>query len=92
MNLSLQQLNRITELAYRTLPLQHIAYAIEVEELEFIDEVCTPGTVARRAYMAGVLQQTIETREFIIKSARNGSNPAQSELLRFLNESINILK
>lgn len=34
----------------------------------------------------------VETREVIIKTAQNGSNPAQSELLKFLNDVQNHLK
>lgn len=91
MNLTPQQLDKIKDLAYRVIPIQLIANAIEVDELEFVDDVCTPGTASRRAYLTGSMQQMVESREFIIKSARNGSNPAQAELLKFLNENIMIL-
>ena len=57
-------------------------------EVDFVDEVCTPGTPARKAYLSGMMQQMLETREDIIKAARNGSNPAQSELLRFLEKQL----
>ncbi len=88
MNLTKEQLDRVKELAYRTIPARSIACAIEVDEVEFIDEVCTPGTAERKAFMSGMLQQMLETREAIIKAARNGSNPAQAELLRFLNKQL----
>lgn len=88
MNLTKEQLERVTDLAYRTIQAQVIANAIEVDELEFIDEVCTPGTEARTAFLKGSMQQMLETREAIIKAARNGSNPAQSELLIFLDKQL----
>lgn len=91
MNLTQEQLNRIEDLANRTIPVQFIAAAIEVDELELIDEICLPGTPARSAYLKGMLQQMVQTRESIIKAAHNGSNPAQAELLRFLNSNISIL-
>jgi len=91
MNLTQEQLKRIEDLANRTIPVQLIAAAIEVDELELIDEICLPGTPARGAYLKGMLQQMVETRESIIKAAHNGSNPAQAELLRFLNSNISIL-
>jgi hypothetical protein len=91
MNLTQEQLKRIEDLANRTIPVQLIAAAIEVDELELIDEICLPGTTARNAYLKGMLQQMVETRESIIKAAHNGSNPAQAELLRFLNSQISIL-
>lgn len=88
MNLTEDQLRQVKELAYRTIPPRMIAISAEVDELEFIESISTPGTPARRAFMAGMLQQMVETREAVIKAAHNGSNPAQSELLKFLREQI----
>lgn len=88
MNLTKEQLDRVKELAYRTMTTRVIANALEVDELDFVDEVCTPGTPARKAFLSGMMQQMLETREDIIKAARNGSNPAQSELLRFLEKQL----
>ena len=80
MNLTKEQLDRVKDLAYRTMTSRVIANALEVDEVDFVDEVCTPGTPARQAYL--------ETRESIIKAARNGSNPAQAELLGFLEKQL----
>ena len=88
MNLTKEQLERVKDLAYRTMTSRVIANALEVDEVDFVDEVCTPGTPARHAYLSGMMQQMLETREDIIKAARNGSNPAQSELLRFLEKQL----
>ena len=88
MNLTKEQLDRVKELAYRTMTTRVIANALEVDDVDFVDEVCTPGTPARKAYLSGMMQQMLETREDIIKAARNGSNPAQSELLRFLEKQL----
>ena len=88
MNLTKEQLDRVKNLAYRTMTTRVIANAMEVDEVDFVDEVCTPGTPARKAYLSGMMQQMLETREDIIKAARNGSNPAQSELLRFLEKQL----
>jgi len=88
MNLTKEQLDRVKELAYRTMTTRVIANALEVDEVDFVDEVCTPGTPARKAFLSGMMQQMLETREDIIKAARNGSNPAQSELLRFLEKQL----
>ena len=88
MNLTKEQLDRVKELAYSTMTTRVIANALEVDEVDFVDEVCTPGTQARKAFLSGMMQQMLETREDIIKAARNGSNPAQSELLRFLEKQL----
>ena len=38
----------------------------------------------RTAFYRGHLRQTVELRESLIKSAVNGSNPAQQELIKFI--------
>ncbi len=88
MNLTEEQLSQVKSLAYRTILPRLIAISIEVDEVDFIEEINLPGTPARRAFMQGLMQQMVETREAVIKAARNGSNPAQAELLRFLQEQI----
>jgi hypothetical protein len=85
MNLTTEQLKSIEDLAYRLIVPELVAINIGVDEIDFLHEVRTPGTDARNAYYKGYLKQMIETREAIIKTAQNGSNPAQSELLKFLN-------
>jgi hypothetical protein len=92
MNLTTEQLKSIEDLAYRLIAPELVAINIDVDELDFIHEVRTPGTDARIAYYKGYLKQTIETREAIIKTAQNGSNPAQSEILKFLTDIQNHLK
>lgn len=91
MNLTKVQLDKVTELAHLTIFPRLIAVAIEVDEIEFIDEINTPGTPARNAYFTGVLNQMVETRAAVIKSAQNGSNPAQSELLKFIEKQIYLI-
>lgn len=92
MNLTTEQLKSIEDLAYRLIAPELVAINIDVDELDFIHEVRTPGTDARIAYYKGYLKQTIETREAIIKTAQNGSNPAQAEILKFLTDIQNHLK
>lgn len=92
MNLTTEQLKSIEDLAYRLIAPELVAINIDVDELDFIHEVRTPGTDARIAYYKGYLKQTIETREAIIKTAQNGSNPAQSEILKFLTDIQNHLR
>jgi hypothetical protein len=92
MNFTTEQLSSIEDLAYRLIAPELVAINIGVDETDFVHEVRIPGTNARNAYYKGYLKQTIETREAIIKTAQNGSNPAQSELLRFLNDVQNHLK
>ncbi len=92
MNLSKEQLEQVELLAYRMFSPANIAVAIEVDVIDFIDEVRTRGTEAHQAFFRGYMQQQAELRESIIKAAKNGSNPAQMELLKLLkktNQAIN---
>ena len=86
MNLSTEQLKAIEDLAYRLISPEMVAISLELDELDFIHAIRTPGSSARNAYYKGYLQQTVEVREGIIKTAKNGSNPAQVELLKFLKD------
>lgn len=61
---------------------------LEVDELEFDECVKTPGTDARKAFYRGFIKQQSELREALIKSAMNGSNPAQQELLKLRDKLI----
>lgn len=83
MNLTQQQLDEIEKMAYRLIPPSMIAINIGVDETDFLAELRTPGTEVRTAFYRGHLRQMVEVREAIIKSAINGSNPAQQELIKF---------
>ena len=87
MNLTAEQLKNVEELAYRAIPPFLVAINLGIDEFEFCEAVRTSATEERTAYYRGYLRQVIETREFIIRSAKNGSNPAQLELLSFLREA-----
>lgn len=88
MNLTKVQLDKVSELAQLTITPQMIAACIEVDELEFVEACNTPGTPERSAFLSGVAQQMLDTRAAIIKAAHNGSNPAQTELLGFIDKQL----
>lgn len=83
MSLTQQQSDEIEKMAYRLIPPGLIAINIGMDETDFIQELRTPGTEIRMAFYRGHLRQMVEVREAIIKSAVNGSNPAQQELIKF---------
>lgn len=91
MNLKEEICKNIEDLAYRLISPSLIAINIEVDEIDFLTELRTPGTQVREAFYKGYMKQLIETREAIIKTAQNGSNPAQMELLKFFREINNQL-
>ena len=86
MSLNEQQLNEVEEMAYRLISPGMIAINIGTDELEFLNEMRTPGTQVRNAFYRGYIRQLVELRSSIIKSALNGSNPAQQELVKFVRQ------
>ncbi|MCP3895972.1 MAG: hypothetical protein GY706_15285 [Bacteroides sp.] len=91
MHLTEEQHKCIEDCAYRLISPSLIAINIEVDEIDFLIELRTPGTQVREYFYRGYMKQLIETREAIIKTAQNGSNPAQMELLKFFREVDNQL-
>lgn len=86
MHFSAEQLEVIEQMGYRLFTPDMVAINIEVDEDEFCSEVSIPGTIARKTYFRGVIRQQMELRDSIIKSAGNGSNPAQEQLIKILNK------
>lgn len=84
MNLTEEQLKEVEQAAYMLLSPTMIAISLEVDDNEFWTELLTRGTPIFKAYYKGYLRQLSELRASIIKSAQNGSNPAQQEMLKFL--------
>lgn len=85
MHLTEDQLKCAEEMGYRLFTPAMTAINIEVDEVEFCEAVSIPGTPERNAYYKGYIRQQTELRESIIKSAGNGSNPAQQQLLSIMN-------
>lgn len=86
MHLSEEQLEIIEQMGYRLFTPEMVAINIEVDEDVFLEEITIPGTDARIAYYKGVIRQEMELREAIIKAAGNGSNPAQEQLIKMINQ------
>ena len=86
MNLTEEQLESVRQAGEWLIPPTLVAINLEVDEMDFLVDIRTPGTPIHRAYYAGYLNQLTETRVAIIKAARNGSNPAQMEVLKFIQE------
>lgn len=86
MNLSKEQLDALQDFAYNLIPVSVMAIMMEVDELDLRAAIDTVGTPERNAYYRGYGRMLLELRKSIIRSAQNGSNPAQTELLQFLRE------
>lgn len=91
MHLTTEQIETITDMAYRLIEPSLIAINIGVDEFEFRQEIKLDGSLVRNAFYKGYTRQLIETREAIIKSARNGSNPSIAMMIRLINQTNNYL-
>ena len=92
MNLTKEQIEALEDFAYNVIPIPIIAAMMEEDELELREAIGEYGSKARRAYYRGYGRMLMETRKGIIRSAQNGSNPAQVELLQFIREFENDMK
>lgn len=92
MHLTQEQSKSVEQCAYRLIPPSLIAVNIEVDEFDFMTDLRVPGTDVFRSFYRGYVSQLIECREAIIKTAKNGSNPAQMELLKMIREMNNLIK
>ncbi len=86
MSLTPEQLKTIEDLAFRLVTPSLIAIAVEIDEVDFLQDLRSYGSDIRCAFYKGYLKQQIEVRESLIKAAKNGSNPAQIELLKFFKQ------
>ena len=84
MNLTTEQLKAVKEMGNLYLPLNMVAANLEVSELELRVDMMDKDSDAYKAYMAGVGERTTALHDAILRSASNGSNPAQMEALKFL--------
>lgn len=91
MNLTKEQIEQIEQFAFRLLSPQDIAIIVEVNVLDLCEAIHTEGTPAHQAFYRGYLRQVVEQLDAIIRSAQNGSNPAQEELLKLIRELQNRL-
>lgn len=84
MNLTTEQLKAIEDMGDLLLPISLVAANVECSELELRLEFQDRESEAYRAYMRGVGMRQMKLHQAILRSADNGSNPAQVEALKFL--------
>ena len=79
-------LEQITKLAALFLPPDRIARIIEMEEEEFKAALIDPKSEIFRAYYTGFDKADVEFRESVIKIAKQGSQPAQDQVKKYISE------
>lgn len=81
-----EQLEQVEQLAYRLFKPRQIAIIMELNVEDFDARCHIIELPEAKAYWKGRYQQIAELRENIIKAAKNGSNPAQEQLLAIIRE------
>lgn len=67
-------------MAYLLIPLELIAFNMEIPEAVFREELQNSSSDIYHAFNKGLLKQKIELHSGIITASRNGSNPAQEQV------------
>ncbi len=86
MNLKTELLKALEDFAYNLIPIHVMAIMLEVDELDLRTAIEQADTEEHKAYYKGYGRMLLETRQSIIRSAQNGSNPAQIALLGFIRQ------
>lgn len=86
MKLSEADLNQLEEFGSIALPLTDIAVILQVNPDELQTACSEPTSLEHQRYQAGFLRLKAELRKSIKDSAIQGSNPAQSLMIRFIEE------
>jgi hypothetical protein len=86
MHLNPEQLNQVTEMAYRCFTPFLIAINPEPDEIQFVEQISIEGAGIRKSYYKGLIRQQMELGDALIKAAHNGSNPAQEQLLKIMEQ------
>lgn len=81
-----ERLEVIEQMAYRTVPIHLIAATLSEDKDILGCAIKELDTPEHDAYYQGYMRQYLEIKEATIKAAKNGSNPAQAEILKALAE------
>jgi len=86
MSIETDILKEITKLAALFLPPDRIARIIEMDAEEFKQALIDPKSEIFRAYYVGFDKADVELRESVIKIAKQGSQPAQDQVKKYISE------
>ena len=71
-------------MAYLLIPIDLIAINLGIENTAFMAEMQDPEFSIYKAYYKGILRQKMELHQSIVQASKNGSNPAQEQIIRML--------
>jgi hypothetical protein len=84
MQLTIEQLESITEMGTAAMTPKQVAYALGFKIAEFIDEIKNDESPINAAYFKGLYSNEFQVRKSIMQLARNGSSPAQAQALKLI--------
>ena len=89
MTLDQNQLDKLCTLGETFFSVQQCALVLEVDQLELKKEIKLQTSAAHKAYYKGLLTATLKLRQSIMDLAMRGSSPAQTQMLKILEQTIN---
>lgn len=92
MSLTTEQSKELEQMAYLLIPIELIAFNMEIPLLAFREELQNSSSDIYHAFYKGYLKQKIELHNGIITASRNGSNPAQEQVRLMLQKLESELK
>ncbi len=84
--MSEEQLEIIEQMAYLGFEPKLIAINIDISEMDMELALKESGNAIRKAYYKGLIRLQMELRTSLIRSAKNGSNPAIEQLTKILQQ------
>lgn len=86
MNLNEEQSEQLEEMAYLLIPIDLIAINFGMDKIEFLTELHDKESAFCKAYYKGILRQKMELHSNIVQAAKNGSHPAQEQIIKMLDQ------
>lgn len=84
MNLTEEQSKQLEEMAYLLIPIDLIAVNFGMDDLAFMEELRDKSSLVCQSYYRGILRQKMELHTNIVQAAKNGSHPAQEQIIKML--------
>ena len=92
MNLTKEQSESLEEMAYLLIPTDLIAINLGMDYTAFMSEIRDPDSPVYKAYYKGILRQKMELHQNIVQASKNGSNPAQEQIIKLLETITGLLR
>lgn len=90
MELSDKELKTLESLGQAFFSIKKCIIILEIADaVSFMKAIKNPTSAIYKAYYKGLFSQQLKLRESIIEVAMRGSNPAQQQVLKFIESAVN---